>query len=155
MAKTRKMPHPRTVYPDQPAGVCRVCKKHITAKRRRFFCGRQCARIYSQVCDWRYIKRSVLKRDSKTCQICGRRCGEAEQLWWSIRPFLTHKQWGILKRWLRLRKGCGTHFYEIDHIVPVVVSVRNGKAPDHTAKNLRVLCLKCHDRRKHGDDHKA
>lgn len=146
---SRKMPHPRTVYPDQPKGVCRVCKSRVTTKRRRFFCSRDCARIYSAVGNWNITRRLVAQRDKYTCQSCGVNARRLEKAWRELRELLSHAIWLEVGRLMRGRKGpVSKSWWECDHVKTVAESKKRGEAPDHSLSNLRVLCCRCHDARK-------
>lgn len=143
------MPHPRTVYPDQPTGVCRVCKAKVTQKRRRFFCSRACARLYSAVGNWNITRRLVADRDRTTCQRCGVDVKALQAVWKGLRDMLPHDVWIEVGRLMRGRKGSVSQsWWECDHVKTVAESKRRGEAPDHSMRNLRVLCLRCHDVRK-------
>jgi hypothetical protein len=143
------MPHPRTVYPDQPAGVCRVCRKAVTAKRRRFFCSRECSRLYSAVGNWGMTRQIVAKRDKHTCRVCGVDVKRLEAAWRDLRTLLPHDVWIEVGRLMRGRRGAvSKSWWECDHVKTVLESRRCGEAPDHSTANLRVLCCRCHDARK-------
>lgn len=143
------MPHPRTVYPDQPPGICRVCKRKVKAKRRKFFCGRECARVYRAVGNWNITRRMVAKRDRYTCQSCRVDLKALRDAWQALRDLLPHAVWIEVGRLMRGRKGtvCKS-WWECDHIKTVAESKRLGEEPDHSQANLRLLCCRCHDVRK-------
>lgn len=146
---SRRMPHPRTVYPDQPKGVCRVCRGTVTAKRRRFFCSRECARVYSAVGNWNIARRLVGERDRYTCRVCGNDVKVLYATWRGLRGLLPHAVWMEVGRLMRGRGGNPTQsWWECDHIVTVAESKKSGKSPDHSLSNLRVLCCRCHDLRR-------
>lgn len=146
---SRKMPHPRTVYPDQPRGICRVCKHRVKAKRRRFFCSSECARLYSAVGNWNITRRLVGSRDKYCCKLCGVNLKELSQRWKDLRDLLPHAIWIAVGKLMRGRKGSVTKsWWECDHIDPMIAAKRRGESPDHSLTNLRVICCRCHDVRK-------
>lgn len=51
--------------------VCRRCSKPLGG-RKVSWCSRACLLEVSLLCDWRYIRRQVRRRDRYTCVLCGR-----------------------------------------------------------------------------------
>jgi len=120
--------------------LCRWCGQLVTAKRRQWWCGKQCVDEWRERGQWSHIREQVIARD-KVCRTCGgqryhalnggRIIGSAERVahWIRCGLDLAGPYVAIGRTW------------EVDHIV----AVADGGTDDPA--NLRLLCGRCHRER--------
>ena len=79
----RGMPNDWSDFPRRkgPDGrwLCRRCGRPLEG-RKVSWCSQECLNQVLLLCDWRYIRRQVKKRDRYACVLCGRRRRDGHRL---------------------------------------------------------------------------
>jgi 5-methylcytosine-specific restriction protein A len=125
--------------------LCRWCEGDVP-RGARYWCGKACVLEYRMRADWGFIRDQIIGRD-KVCQDCGGAryscVGGRMRAPIGWKPNQTY----FLRRWQDMKALIWGPFnaleirWEVDHIVPVV----EGGTDD--PRNLRLLCLPCHQDR--------
>ena len=109
---------------------CRRCGAEVP-KRRVTFCSDSCVHDWRLRTDPGYLRVQVFERDHGVCAQCGL---DTEALRRDKRKLDYAARRQFEKDW-----GPRRHFWDADHILPVV---EGGGECD--LSNMRTLCLKCH-----------
>ena len=111
-------------------GLCRWCGLAVPTGRFTF-CSAYCVHEWRLRTDPGYLREQVFERDRGVCAQCGL---DTEALRRDKRKLDYRARRQFEKDW-----GERRHYWEADHIVPVV---EGGGECD--LENMRTLCLKCH-----------
>lgn len=131
-------------YLERRSGECTWCGKAVAPGRRRW-CSNECQQAAMLRCDVATITSYVWNRDKGVCANCGVDTKAIQKRLSRIRErcLAGKKRPHSFKRWLRLKArytgSSGTHYWEADHIVPVVEG-GGCQGPE----NYRTLCIACH-----------
>jgi 5-methylcytosine-specific restriction endonuclease McrA len=141
--------YPHTKGPDGK-NVCRYCRGEVP-RPRIYWCSDTCVDAAYLRCDPSYQRRKVEERDLGVCVTCGLDTEAVRRAYRRAMKSAGHP-WAVAGKAVRgrvdtLGLAAGTydipHFWEMDHIVPVI---EGGDEIEDTLGNLRTLCIPCHKR---------
>jgi 5-methylcytosine-specific restriction enzyme A len=143
--------------PKGPNGraLCRECGTEV-APPRRTFCSKTCVDVWTERHNVAVQRRKVFERDGGKCRACGLDVRALEERirnltrrirsrhdwprWTELRRLISYKrEQRVAAAVRRMGLTVGRHFWEMDHIRPVVMG--GGSCG---TENLRVLCVPCH-----------